>query len=153
MARGNNMRGGWRTAPIPSPLPLDIGEDLGDREDERSDFRDVPRSDTGETYEDRGMLGTYSTNDGKPFAPPAEVQFFTGFGGDLEDLKRGYCDPLVTEHPAYQLSNYKDRSSQPRESDVTPGNVEAMVDDYEFRNRNRRSEGFLTRPRLPTERG
>jgi hypothetical protein len=111
----------------------------------------VPASDRGETYRDQGMLGSYSTGE-KPFDNPPGVRMFTGYGGDMADLERGWCDPLITEHPAYQLANYKDRSSLPMESDVTPGNVEAMPDDMRFRDRNRRSEGFLTRPRIPTER-
>jgi hypothetical protein len=141
------------TFPFPSPLIPDITEDLGVGEDERSDYRAVPRSDTGETYRDRGMLGSFSTNRGEPFPPPGDAVFFTGYGGDMADLKRGYCDPLITQDPGYNLSNYKDRSSQPKVSDLGPGDVEMMPDDWEFRNRNRRSEGFLTRPRIPTERG
>jgi len=130
-----------------------IGIILGGGEDvEKDDFRAVPRSDAGETYRDRGALGGYSTNRGEPFDPPSDVRFFEGYAGDVADLERGYCVPRITEDPAYQLANYKDRSSEPRESDVTPGNVEAMPDDWEFRNRNRRSDGFLTRPRIPNER-
>lgn len=141
------------TAPFPSPLPLDIAEDLGNGETERSDWQPVPRSDTGETYRDRGELGDYATNGGRPFQCPGDVKFMAGFGASEADLERGWSDPLITEHPAYQESNYKDRSSQPKESDVTFGNVEAMPDDWEFRNRNRRTQGFLTRPRIPTSRG
>lgn len=135
-------------------VPLDILIGLSSDSEHRSDYRPVPRSDEGdEGYRDQGMLGSFATNDGKPFRSPRDVRFDPGYGADRADLARGYCEPLITEHPAYQLSNYKDRSSQPRESDVTPGNVEAMPDDWEFRNRNRRSEGFLSRPRIPQERG
>ncbi len=134
-------------------IPLDILLDMSSSDEDRSDFRPVPRSDEGnDGYHDRGMLGTYSTNKGEPFQPPADVRFFAGYGADVSDLKRGWDVPLITENPAYDLSNYKDRSSLPRQPDVTPGNVEAMADDYEFRSRNRRTKGFLTRPRLPTER-
>lgn len=132
-------------------IPLDVVEDFGADENDRSDYRPVPSSDTGETYRDRGMLGFYQ--DPKPFKTPDEVRFFAGHGATEADLERGWSDPLITENPAYQLSNYKDRSSQPMESDVTPGNVEMMEDDWAFRERNRKSRGFLTRPRIPTERG
>lgn len=137
-----------------SRIPLDIYIGLGSENEDRSDYRAVPRSDEGnDGYRDRGMLGSFPSNRGEPFAPPAEVRFAPGFGADMADYKRGWCDPLITEHPAYQLESYKERSSQPRESDVTPGNVEALRDDWEFRNRNRRTRGFLTRPRIPVERG
>lgn len=137
-----------------SRIPLDILIGLSPENETRSDFSPVSRRDQGnETYDERGMLGGYATNDGRPWKPPADVRYFTGFGGDMSDLKRGYCEPEITDNPAYDLSNYKDRSSQPREGDVGPGNVDAVPDDWEFRNRNRRSEGFLTRPRIPTERG
>lgn len=132
-------------------IPLDIINDLGAKDEDRSDYRPVPSSDTGETYRDRGMLGFYHREE--PWETPSEVRFFDGHGASMSDLKRGWSDPLITENPAYQLANYKDRSSQPMESDVTPGNVEMMEDDFAFRNRNRKSQGFLTRPRIPTERG
>ena|ERR1700748_148045 len=135
-------------------IPLDVVQDFGQDEGKRSDYRPVPSSDRGdEDYSDRGMLGFYQTNDGKPWDAPEGVKYFSGYGADDADLKRGFKDPTITEHPAYQLQNYKDRSSQPMESDVTPGNVEMMEDDWSFRMRNRQSRGFLTRPRIPTERG
>ena len=134
--------------------PLDILIGLSPDDEERSDYRPVPRSDEGdEGYRDRGMLGGFATNKGKPFQPPRDVRFETGYGATKADLERGWCEPLVTNDPAYQLESYKDRSSLPRVSDVTPGNVDAMPSDWEFRDRNRRSGGFLTRPRIPTERG
>ena len=140
--------------PSPDPIPFDIVEGLGSGENERSDWRPVPSTDEGNAaYRDRGELGDYATNGGRPWSPPSGVRYFTGYGGTEADLERGWAEPLITEDPAYQLESYKERSSQPRESDVTPGNVEAMPSDWEFRNRNRRSEGFLTRPRIPTERG
>ena len=114
--------------------------------EERSDYRPVPRSDRGnEGYRDRGMLGSYATNDGEPFPAPRDVRFFTGFGGSASELERGYAEPLITDNPAYDLASYKDRSSEPQDREAD--------DDWRFRNRNRRSEGFLTRPRIPNERG
>lgn len=131
-------------------IPLDVVLDGNAGEESRSDYRPVPASDTGETYRDRGALGFYHREE--PWETPREVRFEAGHGASMADLERGWSDPLITENPAYQLSNYKDRSSQPMESDVTPGNVEMMEDDWSFRERNRKSQGFLTRPRIPTER-
>jgi hypothetical protein len=135
-------------------IPLDVVEDMGGGDDDRSDYRPVPTSDRGsdDGYRDRGMLGFYQT-DAKPFKNPGDVRFFDGHGASMADLERGWCEPLITEHPAYEKKNYADRSTQPKESDITPGNIEAMPDDWQFRDRNRRSQGFLTRPRIPTERG
>lgn len=143
-----------RTGSLPTRtnIPIDVMQDFGRSEEERSDYRAVPASDDGETYRDRGMLGFYQT-DAQPFECPAGVRFDPGFGATDADLHRGWSDPLITEHPGYTLSNYKDRSSQPMEADVTPGNVEAMESDWAFRDRNRKSRGFLTRPRIPIERG
>jgi len=129
-------------------LGLPVGQD-----EERSDYRPVPRSDRGNAaYRDRGALGFYQSNDGEPFETPRDVRFFEGYGANEQVLERGWCEPLITEHPAYQMDNYQERSSLPRVSDVSKGDVEAMSDDYEFRNRNRRARGFLTRPRIPVER-
>lgn len=139
----------------PKQVPYLVGfPDLdGKNGADMSDYRPVPSSDRGnDGYHDRGMLGSYATNDGEPWPSPAGVERFTGFGANEADLVRGFCEPGITQNPAYQLENYKDRSSQPMESDVTPGNIEAMEDDWNFRNRNRKSRGFLTRPRIPTER-
>lgn len=136
------------------PIPLDIILDLGTGERDESDWRPVPSTDRGNAaYTDRGEMGGYETNGGRPFDPPADVRWFTGYGADEAVLKRGWCEPLITEHPGYERSNYQDRYSQPRVSDVTKGNVEALTDDLEFRNRNRRSKGFLTHGRIPRERG
>ena len=132
----------------------DIALDLGTGEKRESDYRPVPKRDQrNETYEERGMFGGYATNDGKPWRNPSDVIMFTGYGGDRADLERGYCEPEITQDPAYDLSNYKDRSSQPKVSDLGPGDVMPEANDMRFRNRNRRSEGFLTRPRIPVERG
>lgn len=139
----------------PKQVPYLVGfPDLdGSGGSETSDYRPVPSSDRGnDGYHDRGALGSYATNDGEPWPSPAGVERFTGYGATEADLVRGFCEPLITQNPAYQLENYKDRSSQPMESDVTPGNIEAMDDDWAFRNRNRKARGFLTRPRIPTER-
>jgi len=133
-------------------VPLDIILDLSSGRDERrSDYRAVPASDTGETYTDRGQLGGYSPS-AEPYAPPDGVKFYAGFGATEADLRRGYSEPLITNDPAYELANYKDRYSDPMVSDVSNGDTEGMNDVYEFRQRNRQSRGLLARPRIPRDR-
>ena len=136
---------------IPPDIILDL---LYGRETDglNSDYRPMPKSDTGATYVDQGMLGWYSP-DTKPFEPPPGVKWFEGYGATVEDLKRGYSEPRVTNHPAYDLANYKDRMSSPDFSDVEKGDVEAVPSDIEFRGRHRQSRGLLTRPRIPKDRG
>jgi hypothetical protein len=125
----------------------------GGPDEERDDYRPVPESDRDSIYGDRGMLGGYCPSE-QPFSPPDDVRFEAGYGADVEDLKRGYCKPLVTRNPAYQMENYKDRASLPSvPGDVGQGNQEAMESDFEFRNRNRRSKGFLVRPHIARDRG
>lgn len=139
----------------PKQVPYLVGfPDLdGSDGGETSDYRPVPSSDRGnDGYHDRGALGSFATNDGEPWPSPDGVERSTGYGATEADLVRGYCEPTITQNPAYQLENYKDRSSQPRVSDVTPGNIEAKESDWSFRERNREARGFLTRPRIPTER-
>lgn len=141
-----------RAEQLMAVLGITLGLPIG-KDEERSDFRAVPRSDSDPRYRDRGLLGSYATNDGKPFEAPADVRFFAGFGADEEDLERGWCEPRITNEPAYVLENYQERSSEPLLHDVYNDNADAVESDYEFRNRNRRSRGFLTRPRLPINRG
>jgi hypothetical protein len=130
-------------------LPVFGQPDDGDR----SDFRQVPESDRGNAdYSDRGQFGSYSAGEA-PFRTPAEVRFSAGYGADAVDLERGFCQPVIREDPAYDKRNYEMRSSQPRQPDEDQGNADSMGQDLEFRSRNQRSRGFLTRPRIPTERG
>jgi hypothetical protein len=119
--------------------------------EDREDYRPVPDSDTDAGYRDRGMLGSYRTS-AEPFANPPGVKMFTGYGATMEDLERGYCKPLITDDPAYQLDNYKHRSSQPSLSDIDEGGATATSDDFAFRRKNERARGFLTRPHIPTDR-
>jgi hypothetical protein len=133
---------------VGTALPI-LGQTEGDRE--VSDFRAVPRSDEGnEDYQDRGMLGSFTQSE--PFRNPSEVRFETGYGADREDLERGFCVPDVGREPAYDKANYEMRSTLPRVSSESFGNTDTMPDDWQFRSRNQRSRGFLTRPRIPTER-
>lgn len=121
----------------------------GDRE--AGDYHPVPSSDRGNaTYSDHGMLGSYSPKE-TPWGDPADVRHFTGYGATEADLERGYQVPAIRDDPAYDLDNYKMRSTQPMMSDLDEGG-DAMNDDYEFRRRNEKSRGFLTRPRPPTDR-
>lgn len=119
--------------------------------EDATDYHPVPESDRGNaTYSDRGMLGSYSTG-AEPFKAPAEVRRFTGYGATDADLERGYQVPTIRDDPAYDLDNYKLRSTQPAMQDEDEGG-DPMNDDYAFRRRNERSRGFLTRPRPPTDR-
>lgn len=116
-----------------------------------SDFRPVPESDIGNAaYTDHGLLGSY-TPSSQPYGDPTDVRHFTGFGATEADLNRGYQVPAIRDDPAYDLDNYKMRSTLPRLSDEDEGG-DAMSDDYAFRRKNERSQGFLTRPRPPTDR-
>jgi hypothetical protein len=123
-----------------------------DRGGDTNDFRNVPRTDRDPTYRDRGMFGNYAPTS-EPYPAPAETRFFTGFAGDEEDLRRGWCVPAIREDPAYDKVNYQDRWTQPREPNEDMGETDVMRADWEFRGRNQRSRGFLPRPRVPTERG
>lgn len=128
-----------------------LAETLPDGAENRSDYRPVPASDRGnDGYRDRGGFGSYTPQD-TPYAPPSETKWFAGFGADVDDLKRGYCDPRITDDPAFTPENYKYRSTLPKMSDIDEGG-DAMEDDYAFRRRNERSRGFLTRPHIPTDR-
>ena len=129
------------------PILADVGEG-GDN----ADYRPVPESDKGNAgYADQGYNGWYSPSE-EPFRDPADVKYFVGYGASEEDLRRGYCQADVNRNPAYDKANYEMRSTQPRVSSESFGNTDTMPNDFEFRSRNQRSRGFLTRPRIPTER-
>lgn len=114
-----------------------------------------------EGYETAGQLGSYQTNDGEQWQDPSGAKFFTGFGidDDPATIARGYLDPHVRENPAYDLVNYKERWTEekvPDEEDSAGGmgfgRFGAMKDDFEFRQKERKSKGFFTRPHIPTDR-
>lgn len=124
-----------------------------DADRDTDDFRQVPASDDGNrNYRDRGQFGTFSP-DKEPYRSPRDIVRMTGFGADEADLDRGWCEPAIREDPAYDKSNYQDRWTQPREPNEGMGETDVMRQDWEFRGRNQRARGFLTRPRVPTERG
>ena len=102
-------------------------------------------------YDQSQTLGSYRTSD-EQFPDPAGIVLFEGFGADKEDLVRGYCLPNVSELPNYDKANYHDRYTMPKVPDEDQGNREVMVQDMDFRMKERESKGFLTRPRIPTER-
>ncbi|HMA00032.1 MAG TPA: hypothetical protein VKP66_18985, partial [Steroidobacteraceae bacterium] len=96
----------------------------------------------------RGVVTEYDGG----YNPAIERQAH-GFGIEDADVIRGYCDPGITEDPAYDKENYSERSTQPRHPDEDLDNADRLKRDWEFRSRNREARGFLTRPRIPTERG
>jgi hypothetical protein len=102
-------------------------------------------------YETEGMLGSYCTS-AEPFLNPEGVKMFAGFGANEAQLDLGYLDPHVSELPNYDNANYKERYSIPSHPDEGPGNHMSLPKDMEFRMKERESKGFLTRPRIPTER-
>lgn len=121
----------------------------GDRE--ASDFQQ-PTHDrrSSNQYGDRANLSSYQTNRGEQFRTDADFEL--GYGCTEEDAQRGWIEPRMREEPAFDLVNYKDRSTQPSKTNEDFENTSSFDRDYEFRGRNRESKGFLTRPRLPTER-
>jgi hypothetical protein len=145
MARKSNGGVTSFSSDFGTPIPL-----AGPGEEVRSDFRDVPLSDTGDGYHDRGALGSYGRD--APWDPVPGVKYMAGFGADVEDLQRGFIAPTIREDPAYDKANYRERSSLPMKTDEDFNNTGVLDEDWEFRTRNRRSRGFLTRPYIPTER-
>lgn len=134
-------------------IPFDIAEDFSTGESAKTDFREVPSTDVGNKgYRDRGRLGWYAPSE-KQYTDFGDVRWFEGYGADEADLRLGFIEPTITESPAYQLQDYKDRWDLPKARDLTPGNVEAHEEDYAFKRRNRESKGFLPRPRIPRDRG
>lgn len=127
-------------------------DDGGGKPEDRSDYRPVPASDKGNVnYQDKGGFGSYQT-DAEPFGNPDGVKMFAGYGSTEADLERGYMEVGLSDNPAYQLDDYKFRSSDPKVSDLDEGGMIGISSDWEFRRKNRRSRGFLTRPHTPTDR-
>ncbi len=125
------------------------GEDNGDQ----GDFRQVPDSDRGNAaYRDVGQRGSYAPHNRDNFPDPAGLKRFAGYGADEEDLRLGFCKPRMNDDPAYDLENYKDRSTLPNTNDEDFENTSTLARDYEFRGRNRNTRGLFKRPHIPTER-
>ena len=116
-------------------------------------------ADKGDKYDDKGMLGSYRTRDSQ-FPNPAGMKTFTGFGADKSDLERGFCEPTIRQLPDYDKVNYSERYTEPKRSDEEDADsglggffgFGADRKDFEFREKERTSKGFLTRPKLPTDR-
>lgn len=125
------------------------------KEIEREDLADEPYM-AGETgvnpaYNSAGMIGSYCT-DPMPFKNPSDVKLFAGFGATEQDIERGYHNIGTRELPNYDKANYALRYSEPSMQDENFANTGVLPEDIEFRNKDRVSKGFLTRPRIPTER-
>lgn len=86
------------------------------------------------------------------YTTPADVKMFAGYGATEEDLKRGFIEPAITDHPKYDAANYKQRWTIPSQSDLDGGAQVDVPSDWEFRSKDLVSHGFLTRPRVSTER-
>lgn len=86
------------------------------------------------------------------YGDPEGLKRFSGFGATEEDLKRGFVDPDIHDHPKYNRLNYVDRWTVPKESLQQGGSDVEVPSDLEFRNKDRVSHGILTRPRVSTER-
>jgi len=108
-------------------------------------------SGVNEKYDTPPTLGSYRTSETQ-FPNPKGMVHFNGFGMDDADYARGFCDPEIKELPNYDKANYHQRYSQPKLPDEDQGNREVMEKDFEFRTKDLESKGFLTRPRIPTER-
>jgi hypothetical protein len=130
---------------------VSVGSD--DARDDAGDFRQVPASDRGNaSYADRGQFGSYGPSNRDQFLDPPNVKHFTGYGASEADIDLGWVRPTIREAPAYDKANYDLRSNSPTNADEDFGNTAIQDDDLTFRSRNQRSRGFLTRPRIPTER-
>jgi hypothetical protein len=124
-----------------------------DGDQDQSDFRQVPKTDRGNAgYSDMGQRGSYAPHNRDQFADPEGLKRFAGYGADVAALSQGYVTCSPNEDPAYDKINYESRSTQPKNVNEDFENTDMMPTDYEFRGRNRKSRGFLTRPHLPTER-
>lgn len=104
------------------------------------------------SYTDRGYIG-HRTSSEEKFPKPAGNVFFTGYGADEADLVRGYNEPTIREIPDFDLSNYKERWGEPKNPDDDMDNRTPMGRDWDFRDRERPSRGFLVRDRQFKQRG
>lgn len=107
--------------------------------------------DKNDKYDSKGSLGSYCTSK-EQFPNAKGVVTFPGHGADKEDLERGFCRPTLRELPEYDKPNYYERWTSPSRPDEDQGNHMSLPKDIEFRMKETESQGFLVRPRIPTER-
>lgn len=105
----------------------------------------------GEKYDDKGSLGSDRT-DAEPFRDPQGLKRFAGFGADEADLSAGFVRPEIRDLPEYDKRNYEDRCTTPPTNNSGLTDIFEPSPDYAFRQKDRETKGFFTRPRLPTER-
>lgn len=104
----------------------------------------------GEKYDDKGSLSSYRTS-AEQFPNPEGLKTFPGYGADKADLERGFCRPEILERPQYEKKDYELRYSLPKISDLDEDGP-SVKEDIEFRTKDIETKGFLTRPRIPSER-
>lgn len=104
-----------------------------------------------EKYSDQAK---FSRPEEEPFDSPKGVKRFAGYGANEADLARGYEVPAIANAPEYDLVNYRQKWTEPKLSDQddVDGPFGMVSKDFEFRQKDRESRGFLTRPYLPTGR-
>ena len=109
-------------------------------------------ADKGVKYDDKGQL--LKPGDTEIFPNPEGVQRFAGYGADEADLQRGFIEPTISNRPQYDLSAYKERWSDPKETDTGafPYRPGVSPEDVEFMTKDRPTKGMLIRPRIPTDR-
>jgi len=106
----------------------------------------------GEKYADRVKLGGDYSPSADPFPMPSDVKVFGGYGADESDIRQGFIRPTMRDNPEFDKQNYVSRWTIPKEPDIDPGDTTGTDMDWEFRQKDLRSKGFMTRPRIPTER-
>ena len=109
------------------------------------------QDDKHDKYQEAGMLGSYRTS-ATPFPNPEGIHVFEGYGANESDLQKGFISPAISNNPAYDKSNYVDKWSKPMRPDDDFSDFGMVKADVEFREKDLESKGFLTRPRIPTER-
>lgn len=121
-----------------------------DTSEHPEDYR-VGMSGINSGYSQPGLLG-HQYADPEPYKSPPNVKYFAGFGATEQDLDLGYLKKETRELPDYDKANYNERYTEASKPDENFANTGVLPEDVEFRNKERVSKGFLTRPRIPTER-
>lgn len=120
-------------------------------ESEHPDDYRVGATGINDKYDALGTIGS-TYHDPEYYRSPSDVKYFAGFGADVEELDRGYLNIGTRELPNYDKANYNLRYTEPSMQDENFANTGVLPEDIEFRMKDRVSKGFLTRPRIPTER-